>query len=134
MTSAMSSVRVGGGGPAVARSRCDLAAAKTSALADAAQPTQAKLDSNVPRSRIGNTARRSTYMNVAARRRTQRRQAVTAKHRGRRLLLAAALRQPRREIGPPGIAVGFRRRHPTLGSRSSTLYPRGMRPSGYRAD
>ena len=113
MTSAMPSVRVGGRGPAVTRSRCDRAAPKTSALADAAQPTQAKLHSNAPRSRIGTTARRSAFMNVAARRRTQRRQPVTAEHRGRRLLLAAALRQPRREVGPPGIAVRFRRRRPT---------------------
>ena len=95
MTSAMPSVRVGGRGPAVTRSRFDLAAAKTSALAEAAQPTQAKLHSNAPRSRIGNTARRLTYMNVAARRRTQRRQAVTAELRGCGFLLAAALRQPR---------------------------------------
>jgi hypothetical protein len=78
MTSAMPSVSVGGGGPAATRSRCDLAAAKTSALAEAAQLTQAQLDSNVSRTRIGNTARRLTDMNVAARRRTQRRQAVTA--------------------------------------------------------
>ena len=70
MTSAMPSVRVGDRRPAVTRSRCDLAVPNTSALADAAQPTQVKLHSKAPRSRIGNTARRSTDMNVAARRRT----------------------------------------------------------------
>jgi hypothetical protein len=70
MTSALSSGRVEGRGPAVTRSRCDLAAPNTSALADAAHPTQVKLHSNAARSRIGNSARRSTFMNVAARRRT----------------------------------------------------------------
>ena len=92
---------VGGLLDAAAKSRI-LAAANTSAPAEAARLIRDKCHAQTANtSSIGDVRRLSTFMHVAARRRFKHRDTAAAQPARRRLLVAAALGQPRREVRPP---------------------------------